>query len=153
MERGSKLSRLVVPSRRVILQASGNELLASRVIPAILRPIIRPLPYNFRLAAISRVNFDNAMQIQPPALFRPRPPSFRAIPLHIDATQDDSNASRDPRMELFPLEAVKLAGVKGIKLRIRAITMLFPRVVIQSSHRNGSIYFFREEILFFWRIE
>lgn len=34
------------------------------------------------------------MQIQPPALFRPRPPSFRAIPLHTDATQDDSNASR-----------------------------------------------------------
>lgn len=26
------------------------------------------------------------MQIQPPALFRPRPPSFRAIPLHTDAT-------------------------------------------------------------------
>lgn len=54
-------------------------------------------------------------------------------------------------MELFPLEAIKLAAIKGIKLRIQ--TVLFPKVVIQSRIVRGGnrfIYFCQKK-RFFWR--
>lgn len=52
-------------------------------------------------------------------------------------------------MELFPLEAIKLAAIKGIKLRIQ--TVLFPKVVIQSRVVRGGnrfIYFCQKKRFF-----